>query len=130
MTEELKVIIDATTEGFKKGMKEAGSALQSFGKKAAKFAGDFAKTSVKATTAVAATSATMVAAITKGSIDAYANYEQLVGGVNTLFKDSSAELQAYASDAYKYHQMSANQYMEMATSFSASLIQSLGGDTS
>lgn len=129
MTEELKVIIDATTEGFKKGMKEAESALQSFGKKTAKFAGDFSKTSVKATAAVAATSATMVAAITKGSIDAYANYEQLVGGVNTLFKDSSADLQAYAADAYKYQQMSANQYMEMATSFSASLIQSLGGDT-
>lgn len=129
MTEELKVIIDATTEGFKKGMKEAESALQSFGKKAAKFAGDFSKTSVKATAAVAATSATMVAAMTKGSIDAYANYEQLVGGVNTLFKDSSADLQAYAADAYKYQQMSANQYMEMATSFSASLIQSLGGDT-
>lgn len=129
MTEELKVIIDATTEGFKNGMKEASSALQSFGKKAAKFAGDFTKTSVKATTAVAATSATMVAAITKGSIDAYANYEQLVGGVDTLFKDSSKELQAYAADAYKYQQMSANQYMEMATSFSASLIQSLGGDT-
>lgn len=129
MTEELKVIIDATTEGFKNGMKEASSALQSFGKKAAQFAGDFTKTSVKATTAVAATSATMVAAITKGSIDAYANYEQLTDGVKTLFGNSSAELQAYASDAYKYQQMSANQYMEMATSFSASLIQSLGGDT-
>lgn len=129
MTEELKVIIDATTEGFKKGMKEAESTLQSFGKNATKFAGDFAKTSVKATAAVATASKAMVAAITKGSIDAYANYEQLVGGVDTLFKDSSAELQKYAADAYKNQQMSANQYMEMATSFSASLIQSLGGDT-
>lgn len=129
MTEELKVIIDAATDGFKNGMKEASSALQSFGKKAAKFAGDFTKTSVKATAAVATTSATMVAAMTKGSLDAYASYEQLVGGVDTLFKDSSAELQAYAADAYKNQQMSANQYMEMATSFSASLIQSLGGDT-
>ena len=130
MTEELKVIIDATTEGFKKGMKEAESTLQSFGKNATKFASDFAKTSVKATAAVATTSATMVAAMTKGSLDAYASYEQLVGGVDTLFKDSSAELQAYAADAYKNQQMSANQYMEMATAFSASLIQSLGGDTS
>ena len=92
MTEELKVIIDATTEGFKKGMKEAESTLQSFGKNATKFASDFAKTSVKATAAVATTSATMVAAMTKGSLDAYASYEQLVGGVDTLFKDSSAEL--------------------------------------
>ncbi len=65
----------------------------------------------------------------KEVIDAYANYEQLVGGVDTLFKDSSQELQNYAANAYKTAGMSANDYMETVTGFSASLIQSLGGDT-
>ena len=129
MTEELKVIISASTDGFKKGVQEAEHTLKSFAAAPAKFAKDFTKSFVKTTAAFATASATMVGAIAKGSLDAYANYEQLVGGVDTLFKDSSAQLQAYAANAYKNQQMSANQYMEMATSFSASLIQSLGGDT-
>lgn len=59
----------------------------------------------------------------------FAEYEQLVGGVDTLFKESSGKLQQYAAEAYKTAGMSANEYMEMSTSFAASLIQSLGGDT-
>ena len=59
----------------------------------------------------------------------YADYEQLVGGVDTLFKESSATVQAYAANAYKTAGMSANEYMEQVTSFSASLLQGLGGDT-
>lgn len=65
----------------------------------------------------------------KEVIAAYADYEQLVGGVDTLFKDSSQKLQQYAANAYKTAGMSANDYMETVTSFSASLISSLGGDT-
>ena len=65
----------------------------------------------------------------KAAFDSYANYEQLVGGVDKLFGDASGKLQQYAAEAYKTSGMSANQYMEQATSFSASLIQSLGGDT-
>ena len=65
----------------------------------------------------------------KEVISAYADYEQLVGGVDTLFKDSSQKLQQYAANAYKTAGMSANDYMETVTSFSASLISSLGGDT-
>lgn len=65
----------------------------------------------------------------KEVISAYADYEQLVGGVDTLFKESSGKLQEYASNAYKTAGLSANDYMETVTSFSASLIQSLGGDT-
>ena len=65
----------------------------------------------------------------KEVIAAYSDYEQLVGGVDTLFKDSSQELQTYAANAYKTAGMSANDYMETVTGFSASLIQSLGGDT-
>lgn len=70
-----------------------------------------------------------VVALTKKSLDAYANYEQLVGGVDTLFKDSSQKVQQYAANAYKTAGMSANEYMDTVTSFSASLLQSLGGDT-
>lgn len=65
----------------------------------------------------------------KQAIEAYAQNEQLVGGVQTLFKDSAGIVQDYANNAYKAAGMSANEYMNTVTSFSASLIQSLGGDT-
>ena len=65
----------------------------------------------------------------KQAISAYADYEQLVGGVETLFKDSAKEVQNYANMAYKTAGLSANEYMETVTSFSASLLQGLGGDT-
>lgn len=67
--------------------------------------------------------------LTKTAVGNYAEYEQLVGGVETLFKDSSDTLMEYAENAYKTAGLSANQYMETATSFAASLIQGLGGDT-
>ena len=70
-----------------------------------------------------------VAALTKMGVEGYAQYEQLVGGVETLFKESSNIVMGYAENAYKTAGMSANQYMETVTSFSASLIQSLDGDT-
>jgi phage-related protein len=73
--------------------------------------------------------ATAAGALVKQSTEAYANYEQLVGGVDTLFKKSSQKVQAYAANAYKTAGLSANQYMETVTSFSASLLQSVGGDT-
>ena len=63
------------------------------------------------------------------AVKSFAEYEQLVGGVDTLFKDASQKVQQYAADAYKTAGMSANDYMENATAFSASLISSLGGDT-
>jgi len=63
------------------------------------------------------------------AVKSYADYEQLVGGVDTLFKGSSAKVQEYAKNAYKTAGMSANEYMETVTGFSASLLQSLGGDT-
>ena len=70
-----------------------------------------------------------VAALSKAALDSYASYEQLVGGVDTLFKESSATVQQYAAEAHKTAGVSANTYMEQATAFSASLIQALGGDT-
>ena len=65
----------------------------------------------------------------KQAIQSYSQYEQLVGGVETLFGESSSKVIEYAENAYKTSGMSANEYMETVTSFSASLIQSLDGDT-
>lgn len=80
-------------------------------------------------TAAVGAAATGIAALTKSAVDSYAQYEQLVGGVDTLFKDASQKVQQYAAEAYRTSGMSANEYMENATAFSASLISSLGGDT-
>lgn len=65
----------------------------------------------------------------KSALNSFADYEQLVGGVDTLFKESSSKVQNYANNAYKTAGLSANEYMETVTSFSASLLQSLNGDT-
>ena len=67
--------------------------------------------------------------IGKESYNLYAQNEQLVGGVETLFGESADQLIEYANQAYKTAGLSANQYMEQATSFSATLLQGLGGDT-
>lgn len=64
-----------------------------------------------------------------GAVDAYADYQQLIGGVETLFKESSDKVAAYAKQSFKTTGLSANQYMETVTSFSASLLQGLKGDT-
>lgn len=102
--------------------KDAEGALGKIGDKAASVGSTVAKT--LAAGAVAGT-----AALVKGAVDAYAQYEQLVGGVETLFKDSADTVEAYADQAYLTAGMSANKYMDSITSFSASLIQGLGGDT-
>lgn len=113
---------------YGKEVKKAGEDSEEAGKKF-----DKVKTAATAlgTAAAAATAALAAAAIKLGKevISAYADYEQLVGGVETLFKDSSGKVMEYANDAYKTAGLSANEYMETVTGFSASLISSLGGDT-
>ena len=74
-------------------------------------------------------SATAIGSFVKQSVDAYGEYEQLVGGIETLFKKSSDTMLKYSQNAYKTAGMSANEYMSLATSFSASLLQGLKGDT-
>lgn len=71
----------------------------------------------------------MLIGVGKQALESYSDYEQLSGGVETLFKDSSDVVKSYASNAYKTAGMSANEYMETVTSFSASLLQSLNKDT-
>lgn len=83
----------------------------------------------KAAAAATAAAAGAVIALTKSAVENYGKYEQLVGGVETLFKDSAGTVEEYAKNAYQTAGLSANEYMETVTSFSASLLQSMGNDT-
>lgn len=119
--EEALADVDAKGAGERTG-REASSGFASAFKSAA-------ATVAKAAAAGVAAMGTAAVAVGKSALESYAQYEQLVGGVDKLFGDASGKLQEYAAKAYKTSGMSANQYMEQATSFSASLISSLGGDT-
>ena len=83
----------------------------------------------KAGVAAVAAVGTATVVIGKTALDVYSNYEQLVGGIDTLFKASSGKMQQYAANAYQTAGVSANRYMEISTSFAAALISSLGGNT-
>ena len=91
--------------------------------------GNGLKTAAKIGTAAVGAAAAGITALTTAAVNNYAEYEQLVGGVDTLFKNASQKVQKYAADAYKTAGMSANDYMANATAFSASLISALGDDT-
>lgn len=104
---------------------KVGSVASTVGKGIFNVAAKVATVSVAATTAGAAA----VSALTTLAVNSYADYEQLVGGVETLYKDSAAKVQQYAADAYKTSGMTANEYMTTATSYAAALVSSLGGDT-
>ena len=115
---------------------EANSAIDDTTDKAedaeGKMSGSFGKigtAALKMAAVVGTAAVTAAGALTKAAVEGYADYEQLVGGVDTLFKDSSQKVQEYAAKAYSTAGLSANQYMETVTSFSASLLQSLGGNT-
>lgn len=72
---------------------------------------------------------TAVIKLGKDAVESYADYEQLAGGVETLFKDSADTVKQYASEAYRTSGLSANAYMETITGFSAALLRSVEGDT-
>lgn len=122
---ELFVKIGADTSEFERASDDVGKKTSTLGEKIQKGLSTAAKVGMTAVTAAAAG----VTALTKASLDGYANYEQLFGGVETLFKSSQDIVLKYADNAYKTAGLSANQYMETVTSFSASLLQSLDGDT-
>ena len=109
------------TDGFKK--------IASAGAKIAKLSFKAVAASVAAVGTAAVAAGKAIVNIAKASLESYGDYEQLVGGVETLFKKSSKEVLNYANNAYKTAGLTANEYMETVTSFSASLLQSLNGDT-
>ena len=98
--------------------------------KVAGVVGSALSTAVRGVAVGAAAAGTALVAVGKSAFDSYKDYEQLVGGMDTLFGDASNQMQIYAYDAFATAQMSANDYMELSTSFAASLLQSLDGDTS
>lgn len=109
---------DVDQTGIKNGLSSMSGTVKTY---SAKMAKSFA--------VIGAAAATATVAITKMAVSAYADYEQLVGGVETLFKGSAQKVLAYANDAFYTAGVSANEYMQQVTSFSASLLNSLGGDT-
>ena len=139
MNEQLKIIISAQTAEAIKNINNAKSAVGDLGAEGEtssnKFSGamskiaDVTKAAMKVTVTAIASVSSGIVALTGAAIKNYAEYEQLVGGVETLFKESANIVQSYANEAYKTAGLSANAYMETVTSFSASLLQSLGGDT-
>lgn len=115
-----KIIIDTTVDnsGAEKDIKSLSRKI-----------GSMAKTSATAVAGMVAAATTAVATLAGLSVKQYAEYEQLTGGVETLFKNSSDKVMEYANNAYKAAGMSANEYMNTITGFAASLLQGLGGDT-
>lgn len=123
---ELFVKIGADTTEANKGIDEVGQKTSGLGEKLKSGLATAGKVAV----AGVAAGATAIGALGTKAVAAYADYEQLMGGVETLFKDSQDQVMDYANNAYKTAGLSANEYMETVTSFSASLLQSLDGDTS
>lgn len=113
-TKELEKDINGVSSKVSKGFSKIGS---------------IAGLAIKGVSVAVGAATTAIGGLITGSVNAYAEYEQLVGGVDTLFKNSSEKVQNYANEAYKTAGMSANKYMETVTGFSASLLQSLGNDT-
>ena len=122
---DLQAIIRLDSDQFENGVKKAeksGSSLATSLKSGL-------ATAAKVGAAAVGAAATAIGALTTAAVNNYAEYEQLVGGVETLFKNSADTVMGYAENAYKTAGLSANEYMETVTSFSASLLQSLDGDT-
>lgn len=126
-----KVTIDTSLDqkGLDKGIKQGSSKLKLGFEKAGSVAAKATGLAFKGIAVGIGAATTAVGGLVAAGTNAYASYEQLVGGVDTLFKESSQKVQDYAAQAYKTTGQSANKYMENVTGFSASLLQSLGNDT-
>lgn len=115
---------------MKNGFDDAGQGAIKFGDLLkANVLGDFITSGLKAVGSAIKQVGAELLNVGKDALNSYADYEQLVGGVETLFKDNASVVENYANNAYKTAGLSANDYMETVTSFSASLLQSLNGDT-
>lgn len=122
---DLFVKISVDDGDVDKGFSETSSKAETL---AGKLKGGLATAAKVGGAAIVAAGAAAVA-ITKQAVENYGEYEQLVGGVETLFKSSADTVMQYAKNAYQTAGMSANEYMTTVTAFSASLLQSMGNDT-
>lgn len=121
---DLAARITLDTSEYERGIENAAGKAHSFSGKIKNALATVGKVSLS----VVGASAAGIAAIVKQSASAYAEYEQLVGGVETLFGDSAKQVMADAQQAFKTAGMTANQYMETSIQSAAALINSLGGD--
>lgn len=114
------------------GFKKLGAGLDSVGSKISSVGDGISALSDKVSSVGDSMTGMFTAPIVAGLtsiVAATADIEQSIGGVETLFKDSAGTVIANANKAFSTVGVSANEYMEQVTSFSASLLQSLGGDT-
>lgn len=115
---------------MKNGFDDAGQGAIKFGDLLkANVLGDFITSGLKAVGSAIKQVGSVLISVGKDALTSYADYEQLVGGVETLFKENASVVEDYANNAYKTAGLSANDYMDTITGFSASLLQSLDGDT-
>lgn len=121
--------LDKSLEDIGDSAKSAGDGFTVLKGAIATFAGNMLTKATEAAVAGLKKLGETVLDIGKQAISNYADYEQLIGGVETLFQSSAPKVAEYANNAYKTAGLSANEYMETVTSFSASLLQSLAGDT-
>ena len=125
------IATEDSLDGLKDAANESNVALEKIGATADKVSSGAQKVA-DATAGISRTAQAGLAAAAAATVkivDSYADYEQLIGGVETLFKGDADALVARANGAYKTAGLSANAYMETATGFAASLVSSLGGDT-
>ena len=129
--------MESATNKSNKELKEMKNGFDDAGQGAVKFGdilkanvlGDFIVGGIKKLGSAVKEVGSIILNVGKQALNSYADYEQLVGGVETLFKDNASTVENYANNAYKTAGLSANEYMNTVTSFSASLLQSLNGDT-
>lgn len=118
---KLKATLSLDDSQYERALDESEGKARSFG-------GAFA-TAMKVGTAAVIAATTAIVGLTKKSVEAYAEYEQLSGGVKKLYEDGYGDMMQYASEAYKTAGMSANQYMRNVTGFSAALLNSVGNNS-
>ena len=111
------------------GLKGVGDGASSADSKLGSFVSGGLKGAGVALAGLAAAGVAAGAALSGAVISSYADYEQNLGGIETMFGDSTAKMVGFADEAYKSAGLSANEYMSQVTSFSASLLQGLEGDT-
>nr|DAN95265.1 MAG TPA: tail tape measure protein [Caudoviricetes sp.] len=133
---DVTAILKANVSDFKSGLKEAQASLVSLknqtGSSLEKLSGSIntvGDSMMKVGAGMTAGFTLPVAGAVGGVIKSFANLEQALGGVETLFKDSAGTVIKNSETAYKRAGISGVKYMEQVTSFSASLLQGLGGDT-
>ena len=114
MNDELKKTSTVNLDGLKEGLKKVGDIALEVSKKVLE---------------ISAAVGTALAGVVAAGVKSYADFEQNVGGIQKLFGDNADELIERSKKAYETAGLSANRYMETATSFSASLLKGLGGDT-